>query len=247
MSQPSPRSKQWIWLGALLVALIAIGSGVFRARVEAPPVAAQPPVPPSPRREAPPTASETPPAAPTHAAREVSESDPLSGLDFLDRDQELAFRWAQVDLAEVRVAMPENLFWERGAPTNDPAVRREREEQRARENEAWGQVLSGNASVEDIQAYYAHRQRISSDYIEFASHLLTDYGDVLPPRDVGLLELSVQMHHARLQEMPRQLTKAIERREKQRRLREAWRADEAAFEQALLDGLSIEEEPPESP
>jgi hypothetical protein len=52
---------------------------------------------------------------------------------------------------------------------------------------------------------------------------------------VGLLELSLKMHHARLQQMPRRVTEALERKQRQDGLREAWLADEKAFEQAQAD------------
>ena len=162
---------------------------------------------------------------------EVSGED-STGEAFLDMDRDVAVRWSQVDLEAVREAMPDNLFWTLGAPTTDPGVERERAEERARWNEAYGKVLSGTASEDEIHAYYEQRHRLSADYVEFARHLLESYGDVLPARDVGLLDLSVKMHHARLQQMPRRLTEALERKHEQDRLREAWLADEAAFEQA---------------
>ncbi len=168
------------------------------------------------------------------AANQVADS--IAQLPFFDRDGERAFRWSQVDLDAVRSQLPENAFWALGAPTRDDAVLEERAERKARMNDAWGRVLSGNASQADIQGYYAERHRVSSDYVEFADHLLEHYGDVLPESDVGLLEFSSQIHRARLQQMPRRLMEALERKERQDQLREAWLADEAAFEQTLQEG-----------
>jgi hypothetical protein len=138
-----------------------------------------------------------------------------------------------VDLDAVRDAMPDNLYWRMSAPTTDEALIRWREEERARWNLEYGKVLSGNGTQEQIETYYAHRERVSLDAIEFAGHLLDHYRDTLPERDVGLLELAIKLHHARLQEIPRRLVEARERKELQDALREAWLADEEAFEQGL--------------
>ncbi len=43
------------------------------------------------------------------------------------------------------------------------------------------------------------------------------------------------MKKRRLQQMPRRLTEAIERKQRQDRLREAWIADEALFEHAQAE------------
>ncbi len=196
-----------------------------------------------PERETAPPSSGTEQVDSAADAAGRAAADTLARLPFFDRESERAFRWAQVDLDAVRAAMPDNAFWTLGAPTNDPAVLEERAEREARMNDAWGQVLSGNASAADIQAYYAERHRVSSDYVEFADHLLAHYRDVLPESDVGLLEFSSQMHRARLQQMPRKLMEALERKEKQDQLREAWLADEAAFEESLRDDAGL---PPET-
>lgn len=184
------------------------------------------------------------------AAHEVRSSpDPIgripAGMSHADRDYEIALRWDSVDLDAVRRAMPENTYWKMGVPSDDPEVRKARAEERARWNEMFGKVLSGTATEAEIDAYYAERYRLSSDYIEFASHLLKEYGEVLPERDVGLLELAVKMHHARLQQMPRRVAEAHARKQKQDRLREAWLADEEAFRQSI--GASAKDEPHSDP
>jgi hypothetical protein len=149
-----------------------------------------------------------------------------------DPDFESALRWSAVDLDAVRDALPDNLYWEMSAPTSDPAEMARREEERARWNREYGKVLSGTATDQEIDAYFALRRTISEDAIAFSDHLLDHYGDVLPERDVGLLELARRLHRARLEEMPRRMADARERKREQDRLREAWLADEAAFESA---------------
>ncbi len=132
-------------------------------------------------------------------------------------------------MEEIRRVMPENTFWKMAAPTQDERVIREREEERARWNVEYGKVLSGNASEAEILAYYAHRQRLSADYVEFTSYVLDHHGDDLSEQDIGLLELARRLHLARLAEYPKETQRAFERRVKQNEVREAWRRDEADF------------------
>jgi hypothetical protein len=167
-----------------------------------------------------------PAVVPDAGARARAPSDELLPGDADD----LASRWANVDLDAVRAAMPDNLYWKMSAPTSDAVVLEAREAERARWNVEFGKVLSGTGTEEEIQAYYAQRQRLSSDYIEFALYLLEHYLDVLPERDLGLLDLAVRLHQARLEEIPRRLAEALERKQRQDRLREAWLEDQAAFE-----------------
>jgi len=146
----------------------------------------------------------------TAARRPGPEIDPEASPD---PAFERALRWSAVDLDAVRRALPDNLYWEMSAPTSDPSVEQRREEERARWNEEYGKVLSGTASEEEIHDYYALRRRISEDAVEFAGHLLEHYGDVLPERGVGLLELADRLHRARLEEMPRRIAEARERKQ----------------------------------
>jgi hypothetical protein len=168
---------------------------------------------PAAAREAEPPAPE-PPAAPPEPEGDLGPSGSA---------------WAAVDLEEIRRVMPDNLYWQVAVPTQDARVLQEREDERARWNVEYGKVLSGNASEEEIQAYYAHRQRLSADYVEFTSYLLDQHGDQLSEQDVGLLELARRLHLARLAEYPRQIQVALDRKLEQDRAREAWLADEAEF------------------
>lgn len=161
--------------------------------------------------------------APTPPADDEAASDPLD-------DFARASAWASVDLDAVRDAMPNNLYWQLAAPTTDAALLREREEIRAYWNEQYGKVLSNTGSAEEVDAYFAHRRRLSADYVEFSSYLLDHYGDVLHERDVAMLELARELHLARLEELPRRHAEALERREAHAAAREAWLRDQARFE-----------------
>jgi hypothetical protein len=137
--------------------------------------------------------------------------------------------WAAVDLEEIRRAMPDNSFWRVAMPTQDARVLRDREDERARWNVEYGKVLSGNASEAEIHAYYAHRQRLSADYVEFTSYVLDHHGDDLSEQDVTLLELARRLHLARLEAYPRQTQEALDRKLEQDRARADWLRDEAEF------------------
>lgn len=138
--------------------------------------------------------------------------------------------WEVVDLEEVRRALPENLYWELSVPTEDPEIVEKRAAERRRWNDEWGKILSGNATEDEIQGYYDHRARLSGDYIEFVTYLLDHYGEDLPERDVGFLELARKLHAARLEEIPRKVEEAMERKRQQDEARARWLADQAAFE-----------------
>lgn len=165
---------------------------------------------------------------------EVDElTEDLEGLaaDLVPMPDEdaLAAAWAEVDLDEVRRAMPDNIYFEMSAPTTDEAVIAERAAERNRWNDAYGKVLSGTGTEEEVLAYYDMRARLSSDYLEFTTYLLDNHGKSLAERDVGLLELARRLHAARLQAIPRQVEEALERKRLQDAAREEWLADEAEF------------------
>jgi hypothetical protein len=129
-----------------------------------------------------------------------------------------------VDLEVIRRQLPDNLYWTMGAPTEDPEVL----EARAREDRRWntqrGKVLAGEASDDELHAWFAHQRRVHEDYLDFSAHVLNQYGEQLSERDRGLLELSVRMHKDRLDELPRQEADAVARKLEQDRRRAEWEA-----------------------
>ncbi len=172
-------------------------------------------------------APEAPAAAVAPQSRDLPAA-PDDGGDELGGEA-IAAAWANVDLDEVRRAMPDNMYWRMGAPTADETEIERREQERDRWNVEYGKVLSGTGSEAEIRAYYDQRARLSGDYVEFATYLLDHYGDVLPERDVALLKLSRQLHLARLEEIPRSMQRALERKAEQDAARERWLAEERAF------------------
>jgi hypothetical protein len=207
--------KRWLFLAATLVALgLFIDFAFVRRPAQR---AAPPPAPPAAEPEAPaPEPAAAQPAAPAAPAPAPEEPLPALGL-------------AGVDLEEVRAALPDNLYWRTSAPTDDPALLEEREREKAFWNEQYGKVLSGTGTDQEILAYYDHRMRGSTDYIQFVDHLLEHYGSDLSDQDQTLLHLAKRLHQARLEEIPRRLQQARERKAEQDEARRKWLEEERAF------------------
>lgn len=220
-------NRALLWI-LLLGAGFAAGFATWRLLAgrapEAPPAAATAARPGAPAAVLPPGAAPSEAEVEAPPAPEETPGGPTL--------EEMGGPWALVDMEEIRQAMPYNLYWEQAAPTDDARLVRQREEDRERWNVEYGKVLSGNATEEEIQAYYAYRQKLFADYVEFVSYVLDHYQDELPEQDVGLLELARRLHLARLEEIPRRIQEATERKQQQDAAREAWLADEADFESA---------------
>jgi hypothetical protein len=220
---------------AFVLVAVAVGVAIWwggRPRATSAPLASvRPPagaVPAAPAVPRPP--AKLPGTAEPEASGEPEE-DPLARLEASEGRDDTP--WAAVDLEAVRATMPKNLYWAMSAPTKDPDLIRWREEERARWNVEYGKVLSNTATKEEVDAYYAHRQRLSTDYIEFAGYLLTGYSNKLAKQDLALLKLAIELHHARLEEIPRQLAEAHQRREAHEVARRAWLEEQKAFQTPL--------------
>jgi hypothetical protein len=233
-------SRVSVVLAMVLVLLVVVALRRGRERPQAPPpppVASAPPPPataPPPAKPALPAVAAIP-SVPPAARGAKDEKNPLATLDpMVPQTPELS--WDHVDLDAVRAVMPDNMYWRMSAPTKDPEIIRQREEERERWNVEYGKVLSNTATAEEIDAYYALRQRLMNDNIAFAGYLLAAYGQKLPEQDVALLKLAVKLNLARLEEIPRQITEAQQRREEHDAARRAWLEDQRAFEQKQADG-----------
>jgi hypothetical protein len=137
--------------------------------------------------------------------------------------------WAAVDLHALQVELPDNLYWKMAVPTKDPVILDERQAERDHWNVEYGKILSNTATSDEIDTYYAYRYRLSSDYIQVATIILADYGDELEQKDVGLLKIAIELHMARLEEIPRQIEEAHERCAAHERVRQEWLASQKAF------------------
>jgi len=172
----------------------------------------------------PPPAAQPPSPDPPPEAAPSNDPGPLGALPETP--------WAAVDLDAIREVMPDNLFWKMAVPTTDSEILAQRAKERERWNVEYGKVLSATATAEEIDAYYAERQRLAQDYVEFATYLLAEYGDALDVRDVGLLKVAIELNLARLEEFPRQIVDAQARREAHDAARRAWREQQRAFADA---------------
>lgn len=221
------RSRQRWWLSAGLV-LIAAGAFLFLGRAAAPQYAAG---------DTPGWAegltARTPgsiPAPPPRPAASVPGQS-VSGEGESDPAEDLEPAGAvpltnPVDLTALRKALPDNLYWELGAPTDDPAILSRRREEEERMSALFGKVQSSTATEEEIRGYYDRRRRISEDYIAFASRVLEDHGNDLTEQDAGLYALSVRMHLAQLEEIPRKTAEALARSQAHAAQREEWRGSQ---------------------
>jgi hypothetical protein len=137
--------------------------------------------------------------------------------------------WGDIDLREARAVMPDNLYWELGAPTNDPAVLEAREAEKKRRNEEYGRVLAGDANEAEVNAYYDYRERLSTDYLEFSEWMKNRYGDGLAEQFRGLLDLSIKLHTARLAQIATDRADALERSVARAKIREDWKRQQKEF------------------
>jgi len=207
----SPRRLALVALSLAL--LVALGVAVWRWRERAPEL-------PAPARQEarapapPPAAVEPPPPAAEAPSAEMPDEPP--GL-------------ASVDLARVREALPDNLYWTTAAPTKDPRELEERERQKAFRNEQFGRIQSGEASDAEILDYYDYRQRASTDYVAFADYLLEHYGSDLNDQDQTLLHLARRLQLARLEAIPKLVQQARERKAAQDEARRKWLEDEQQY------------------
>ena len=184
-----------------------------------------------------------PPASPAGADPAATPSDMTPAELSPEQMDAMGAAWSQVDMEEVRKAMPDNLYWKLSSPTKDPQVIEEREEERKRWNVEYGKVLSGTGTEEEIRAYYDLRAKISGDYIEFSTYLIDHYEGILSERDIGLLKFAVRLHRARLEEIPRKIEEAFERKRKQDAARAAWLADQQIFGERDPEGVADQASP----
>jgi hypothetical protein len=144
--------------------------------------------------------------------------------------------WGDIDLRDVKAVLPDNLYWELGAPTKDPAVLEAREEEKRRRNEEYGRVLAGDASEEEVNAYYDYRERLSTDFLEIADYMRRRFDSSTNEEFLGMLELAVKLHTARLAQLPADREAALEHSRASAKAREEWQKQQADFASAVPAG-----------
>jgi hypothetical protein len=213
-------SGRWLAAAAFALALCAALTLLWWTRRATP--AAEPAPTRSEAPAAPERAPEPAPEAPSAEPRAAEPELPPLGI-------------GAVDLEEVRAALPDNLYWATAAPTTDPALLEQRAQDAAFRNEQYGKILSGTGTEAEILDYYDHRMRASTDYIQFVDYLLEHYGSDLSDQDQTLLHLAKRLHRARLEEIPRRLQEARERKAQQDEARRVWLEEEREFRGEAAD------------
>lgn len=187
----------------VLAAIVAVVVGGVLWRLRSTPDEVRAGAQPAPQRSAPAALAAAVPAPDPGSAGPVA-ADPAESI--------AGAAPYPVDLNALRARLPDNRFWQLGAPTSDPAVAKQRAARAERDNAALGRVVSGEASADEVRAYYAERRAISRDYLQLAEIVLAEKGEALPPRDRGAFELSANLHRARLQQIDRDEADALARR-----------------------------------
>jgi hypothetical protein len=169
-----------------------------------------------------------PPVLPSEQAGETESVPPIASEVGGAMDEPAPF--ASIDLAAARAALPDNLYWETAAPTSDPRLLGDRERAKAHWNDEYGKVLSGTATEAEIKAFFDHRMQLSSDTVRFVDFVIERQGAELSEQDLELLHIAKRLHLARLEEVPRRMQEAFDRKAKQDAARAAWLAEQRDFE-----------------
>ena len=219
MSDRGIRRSVWITALASMATLAVVVAVLEARRSSQPALPAEAPV-------AEPAAPSQPAAA--QEARPRNEAKPPEEVPYIE-----GLVWGEIDLREAQAVMPDNLYWQQGAPTKDPAVLEAREQEKKRRNEEYGRVLAGDASEEEVNAYYDYRERLSTDYLEFAEWMNNRYGDKISDEFRGMLELSIKLHKTRLAQIPQDRADALARSREREKIREDWRREQEEFNQPV--------------
>jgi len=141
--------------------------------------------------------------------------------------------WAKVDMEEIRSKTPDSLFWAMAAPTEDATVLEARNTKREALKQVEAKMMARHASEAEIQDYYAYQMELSEDYIEVVTLLLNQYGSVLPEEDYSGQTLARSLHLRKLQELPQQMSRALNMRQDFLKTRELWLSDKEAYRAKL--------------
>jgi len=214
------RPAVWLTVAGVLAALVLLVVVMESRRGPAPGPSENVPDPQAPAAAPPPSASSAREArAPARTAPAMEEPVPyIEGLVY-----------GEIDLREARELMPDNLYWQIGSPTKDPAVLAEREAEKQRRNEEFGRVQAGDASEDEVRAYYDYKTRLSKDFLEFSEFMARRYRDSKNDQFVGMLELATKMHAAKLAQLPGELEDALQRSREREKIREDWRRQQEEF------------------
>jgi len=214
------RPAVWLTVAGVLTALVLLVVVMESRRGEAPAPSQSVPDPQAP------AAAPTPAASSTREARDPvrTAAAPEEPVPYIE-----GLVYGEIDLREARELMPDNIYWQLGSPTKDPAVLAEREAEKQRRNEEFGKVQAGDASEDEVRAYYDYKTRLSQDYLEFSEFMARRYRESKNDQFVGMLELAAKMHAAKLTQLPGELEDALQRSREREKIREDWRRQQEEF------------------
>ena len=149
--------------------------------------------------------------------------------DPAEPQEDTADQWARIDFDEIKRALPDSTYWKMAFPTKDPKLLEQREKTRAEWAAQAAKITSNTATDEEIDAYYAEQQKVSTDYLEFLVYLADHYGELVPRGEVGALKLAGEMHLARMEEFPRKIAEAKARHAEHEKARQEWLAQQQQF------------------
>lgn len=150
--------------------------------------------------------------------------------------------YGDIDLREAKALMPDNIYWQQGAPTKDPDELARREEERKKRNEEYGRVLAGDANEDEVRAYYDYNKRVSEDYLQFSEFMARRYKDSDHKEMVGLLDMAMKMHAERLKQLPAELDEALQRAREHAKAREDWARQKQEFGDVAPDPATADGE-----
>ena len=215
----------------LLIAAIAVAGAVAWLWLGREPVAPEPSPAPVEIAEAPADEAPAPSEPEAEPERELHPPLALEGEGAMDEPS----AFASIDLEAARAALPDNLYWETAAPTQDPRLLGDRERAKTHWNDQYGKILSGTGTEEEIKEFYDRRMQLSSDYVRFVDWVIEHQGNELSEQDLSLLHVAKRLHLARLEEVPRRMQEAFDRKAKQDAAREAWLAEQRELEAAGVE------------
>ena len=100
-------------------------------------------------------------------------------------------------------------------------------------------MLSGDASEDEVRAYYDYRKRLSTDYLEFADYMRRRFDSSLSDEFKSMLDLAVKLHTARLAQLPADREAALEHARERAKIREEWRRQQEEFGNATPPDAAI--------
>jgi hypothetical protein len=168
------------------------------------------------------------PAAPPPPSRRqergASEPAPAEEVPYIE-----GLVYGDIDLREAKTLMPDNIYWQQGAPTKDPDELARREAEKKKRNEEYGRVLAGDASEDEVRSYYDYKKKVSEDYLEFSEFMARRYRSSDHKEMVGLLDMATKMHAEKLSQLPAELEDALARAKEREKVREDWRRQQEEF------------------